>query len=99
MSTHDPDLLPASPRRLPRSSGNAHLLARSVQCRRLGLKMTAEHAAKLAGLAISQWYALECGWVPEEQSTLLAIAAVLETSLPDLETLATLSRSSWSGYS
>jgi hypothetical protein len=61
--------------------------------------MTAEHAAKLAGLAISQWYALECGWIPEEQNTLRVIAAVLETSMADLETLAALSRSSWSGYS
>jgi hypothetical protein len=60
--------------------------------------MTAECAAQLAGLALSEWYALECGWVPEED-TLRAIAAVLEISLPDLEMLAALSRSSWSGYS
>ena len=84
---------------VPRMSGNTHLLARLVQCRCRELEMTAEHAAQLAGLALSEWYALECGWVPEEPGTLRAIAAVLEISLPDLEMLATLSRSSWSGYS
>jgi hypothetical protein len=89
-----PSLHPA-----PRTSGNAHLLARSVQCRRLGLKMTSECAAKLAGLAISQWYALECGWIPEERDTLRAIAAVLETGFADLEILASVSRLSWPLYS
>ena len=60
--------------------------------RRHALGMSVERAAELAGMAISEWCALEVGWVPEEESTLQAIAGTLETHYPDVCLAAWISR-------
>jgi transcriptional regulator with XRE-family HTH domain len=59
------------------------LLASCIRRRREELGLSIERAAQLTGLEISQWYALEAGWVPSEESGLLeAIAGTLEVSFP-----------------
>ena len=44
-----------------------------------------ERAAELAGLELSQWHALESGWVPDldDRNQIQAIAATLETGWVD----------------
>ncbi|MGB9109216.1 MAG: helix-turn-helix transcriptional regulator [Telluria sp.] len=57
----------------------AMLLARSVRQRRQHLGLSVERAAELSGMEVSDWYALEAGWVPSVESGLLdAIAGTLE---------------------
>lgn len=56
----------------------ALLLARYVEHRREELGMSVEFAARLTGIADSEWCALEAGFVPEQWADLRAIAEVLE---------------------
>jgi len=66
-------------------------LSRYIRQRRQELGLTHERAAQLAGLELSQWYALESGWVPdmpEGMNMLMGIAGTLETSWADLSFLA-----------
>ena len=55
-------------------------LGRYTRRRRVELGLTIERAAKLAGLELSQWYALESGWVPDpdDMNRIEAIAATLQ---------------------
>jgi hypothetical protein len=46
------------------------LFAGFVQMRRRQLKMKCEDAARIAGLAVSQWYSLESGWIPDNDSNI-----------------------------
>ncbi len=67
-------------------------LARCVRSRRIELQMTIAEAAKLAGMAFSEWALLEAsGWVPERPE-LSPIAEVLEISVSTLSFLALLAR-------
>ncbi len=66
-------------------------LARYIRQRRQQLGLTQERAAELAGMQLSQWCALESGWVPdmpEGMDMIQAIAGTLETSWADLSFLA-----------
>jgi len=55
-------------------------LGRYTRRRRVELGLTIERAAKLAGLELSQWCALESGWVPDpdDMNRIEAIAATLQ---------------------
>ncbi len=89
MSTHiDMPHLPPSPPHFHFS----RLLAFYVERRRGNLNLTAEAAARLAGMELSQWDALESGWVPEDPAQLRAIAAVLENSEEDIVSIAVTTR-------
>ena len=46
----------------------AMLLARSVRQRREQLGLSVQRAAELSGMVVSDWYALEAGWVPDDES-------------------------------
>ena len=52
-------------------------LARYAQKRRTELGLNVPEAAGLSGLELSQWDALEAGWVPEDENLLGAIAGTL----------------------
>jgi Helix-turn-helix domain len=58
----------------------------------LGLSMT--EAAELAGMELSEWGALEAGWVPSDDGVLHAIADTLQVHWPDLRFLAFIADSS-----
>ena len=45
------------------------LLARSVRHRREQLGLSVQRAAELSGMVVSDWYALEAGWVPDDESS------------------------------
>ncbi len=70
----------------------ALLLATVVQVRRRELDMSVERAAALSGFALSEWYALESGWVPDRDSLLSAIAQTLELSRVKISFLAEVGR-------
>ncbi len=68
---------------------NNQPFAAYVQRRRLELCMNCEEAAELAGLQLSQWFALEEGWIPDlGDYVMLAIAGALETRVDQLNLLA-----------
>jgi predicted transcriptional regulator len=70
---------------------NALVLANTVQCRRENLGMSIERAADLAGMTVSQWFALEGGWVPTSFDFLRAVAETLELGYMQLTFLAEIS--------
>ncbi len=63
-------------------------LASYTRRRREQLGLSLERAAELAGLELSEWHALEAGWVPEDLHLIGAIAATLQTSWADYSLLA-----------
>jgi transcriptional regulator with XRE-family HTH domain len=70
----------------------AAALAFFVERRRARLNLTVEEAARLTGIEISRWMALESGWVPEDRLDIQAIAAVLEVPEEDLQSFADMHR-------
>ena len=71
---------------------HASALARFTARRRLELDLSVATAAALSGLELSEWYALEAGWVPDDDSTLRAIADTLEVHWSEYQLLAFWSR-------
>jgi transcriptional regulator with XRE-family HTH domain len=68
------------------------LFASCIRQRREELGLSIKRAAELTGIEISQWQALEAGWVPGDESGLLeAIAGTLEVSFPDVLFIANVS--------
>ena len=70
----------------------AMLLARNVRQRREQLGLSVQRAAELSGMVVSDWYALEAGWVPDDESQLRAVAGALETGYLNLSFIAEISR-------
>ena len=70
----------------------AMLLARNVRRRREQLGLSVQRAAELSGMVVSDWYALEAGWVPDDESQLRAVAGALETGYLNLSFIAEISR-------
>lgn len=64
-------------------------LARYIRWRRDELGLSLELAAELSGLELSEWCALESGWVPEldDMSRIQSIAATLEVGWMDFSVL------------
>ena len=80
MSMHDAnDILSGMNFDVPRLDWPAGL-ACYTRRRRVELGLTIERAAKLAGMELSEWCALESGWVPEADdfARIEAIAATLQ---------------------
>lgn len=68
-------------------------LASFIERRRFQLKMSCEQAAKLAGLGLSQWLALESGWIPPSGENIWwALAGTLEIGINKITYLADVSR-------
>jgi hypothetical protein len=80
MSKRVYDPFPDDPRLQP-----AAALALFVERRRTRLHLSIEAAARLCGIELSQWHALESGWVPEDRLDIQAIAATLEVPEVDLQ--------------
>ena len=83
---HTPDILDAVDFDTPKLDWGGGL-SRYIRQRRQQLGLTQQRAAELAGMELSEWCALECGWVPEMpqgMDLLMAIAGTLETSWADL---------------
>lgn len=70
----------------------ASMLARYAQTRRAELELTAERAAEMSGMELSEWLAVEAGWLPEDRNMLRSIAATLGVYWTDLEILVLFAR-------
>ena len=70
----------------------ASALANYARNRREELNLSAARAAELSGIEVSEWYALEEGWVPEDRAVIQAIAATLRVRWTEVEALAFLVR-------
>ena len=68
----------------------ASSLARYVRQHRQDLDMTVARAAELSGLELSEWYALEAGWVPEDRKLQHAIAGALQVDISNVGILASI---------
>jgi hypothetical protein len=75
-----------------RDKANELLLSRYVRQRREGLGLTITTASELAGIAFSEWCALESGWIPGDRATLHAICATLTTGLYDFYAIVQMSQ-------
>lgn len=69
----------------------ALLLATSARRRRCELGLSVERAAALAGVAVSEWAALESGWVPTDDAVLESVAEVIEACYLQLSLVAEVS--------
>ncbi len=87
MSNRVYDPFPEDPRLQP-----AAALAFFVERRRARLNLTVEAAARLTGIEISRWMALESGWVPEDRLDIRAIAATIEVPEEDLQSFVDMHR-------
>ena len=89
ISTDTPAILAAVDFTAPRPGWTSGL-ARYTRRRREELGLSVERAAELAGLELSEWYALESGWVPDpdDMNRIEAIAATLEIFWGDYSFLA-----------
>ena len=66
----------------------ASSLARYVVHHRQELAMTVAQAAKLSGMELSEWLALEAGWVPQDRKVQHAIAGALQVDISNIAILA-----------
>lgn len=68
-----------------------HLFARFVRERRRELRLSVSRAAELTGMTVSQWLALEAGWVPRDTGEIRTISKTLEVRTSDLGLMSIMS--------
>lgn len=57
--------------------------------------ISVEEAAGLSGMAVSEWMAIEDGYVPQDVDRLRAMAAAIEMRYDQIATLALLCQHAW----
>ena len=67
----------------------------SIQEVRKGAGLSIEQAAPLAGIEISEWAAIEDGYIPQDQNRLRVMAAAMEISFDRIAMLVLLCREAW----
>ena len=77
---------------------NSYLLAHYVQSRREQMFLMLDQAATISGLSVSQWCAVEDGWVPEDNGPVLhALAETLEVGYTQISFIAAVARFNQTG--
>lgn len=71
------------------------LFGQSIQSCREQAGLSVEQAARLSGMEVSEWAAIEEGDVPQETDRLRAMAAAMEVSYDKLLNLVLLCRAAW----
>jgi transcriptional regulator with XRE-family HTH domain len=66
-----------------------------IKASREGAGISIEEAAGLSGMAVSEWMAIEDGYVPQDVNRLRAMAAAIEMRYDQIATLALLCRDAW----
>jgi transcriptional regulator with XRE-family HTH domain len=62
---------------------------------RKGAGLSIEQAAPLSGMEVSEWTAIEDGYVPQDQNRLRAMAAAMEIGFDQIAMLVMLCREAW----
>ncbi len=71
------------------------LFGLSIQAARTEAGLSIEEAARLSGMQISEWMAIEDGHVPQDIDRLRAMAAALEISFEKIANMVLLCREAW----
>jgi len=71
------------------------LFGHGIQAARTEAGLTIEEAARLSGIELSEWMAIEDGHVPQQVDRLRSISAALEVSFEKLLNMAVLCREAW----
>jgi transcriptional regulator with XRE-family HTH domain len=71
------------------------LFGYAIQKNRQNAGLSVGEAARLSGMEVSEWAAIEDGYVPQETNRLRAMAAALEISYDQLLNLVLLCREAW----
>jgi transcriptional regulator with XRE-family HTH domain len=71
------------------------LFGHGIRENRENAGLSIEQAAHLSGMEVSEWTAIEDGYVPQETNRLRAMAAALEISYDRLLNLVLLCRQAW----
>jgi hypothetical protein len=73
-----------------------HIFSTGIENARKATDRSIEEAARLAGMELSEWMALEAGaWLPQTTGQLRAIAGALETDYDRLASFVLLCWSAW----
>jgi transcriptional regulator with XRE-family HTH domain len=88
---------PLSPTYLPelRRQSWGRLFGLGIRASRTEAGLTIEEAARLSGIELSEWMAIEDGHVPQETDRLRSMAAVLEVSSEKMLNWVALCREAW----
>ena len=73
----------------------ARLFGLGIRATRNEAGLSIEEAARLAGMEVSEWVAIEEGYVPQETNRLRAMAAALEISFDRILNMVVLCREAW----
>ena len=71
------------------------MFGRGIRANRQNLGLPIEEAARLSGMEVSEWAAIENGYVPQTTDQLRSIAGTLEISYDRLLNLVLLCREAW----
>jgi transcriptional regulator with XRE-family HTH domain len=66
-----------------------------IQDRRETIRLSVEDSARLAGMEVSEWAAIEAGHIPADPARLRSIAAALEVRWEDMATLVFICQGAW----
>lgn len=97
MSTPTKMFRPLPPTYLPelRRQVWGRLFGLGIRASRTEAGLTIEEAARLSGIELSEWMAIEDGHVPQETDQLRSMAAVLEVSSEKMLNWVALCREAW----
>ena len=71
------------------------MFGRGIRENRQNAGLSIEEAARLSGMEVSEWTAIEDGYVPQTTAQLRSIAGTLEVSYDRLLNLVLLCREAW----
>lgn len=66
-----------------------------IRTHREHVEISIEEAAGLSGMAVTEWMAIEDGYVPQDVDRLRAMAAAIEMRFENISTLAMLCQHAW----
>jgi hypothetical protein len=66
-----------------------------IQETRLSAGLSVEEAARLSGMAVSEWMAVEAGQVPRDLNRLRALAEAMEISFDKIASMVLVCRGAW----
>ena len=71
------------------------MFGESIKASRERAGFSVEKCADLAGMKMSEWAAIEDGYVPQDTNRLRAMAAAMEINYEQVATMALLCREAW----
>jgi transcriptional regulator with XRE-family HTH domain len=89
--------LASQPSQFTLSSAWREIFGSMVRERRQAIQRSVEDCARLAGMELSEWLAIEAGYVPSDPDRVLVMAAALEIRRDQMAMMAFLCQGAWAG--